>query len=60
MTQEEVFDIIYSIKNRCEALELLHQHCPKVVLIDHLMHTLIEDMFVDIQTITDGFCVVRE
>jgi len=68
MTSEEVLDLIYSIKNRCIAIELLNtlrptfdnQLSPSNHQLDCLMHTLSEDIFVDAQGILDGFCVVRD
>jgi len=63
MTSEEVLDLIYSVKNRCIVIELLNtlrptfeSHlAPTNHQLDCLMHTIIEDMAVDIQAITLGF-----
>uniref|UniRef100_A0A6H1ZTQ5 Uncharacterized protein n=1 Tax=viral metagenome TaxID=1070528 RepID=A0A6H1ZTQ5_9ZZZZ len=59
MEQQEVVNKIASIGNMCEAVQLLNAYTPKTILIEHIVHTLVEEMFIDIQEITDGFCVVN-
>ena len=55
MTTDEVLDIIFSIRNRCEIVQLLAQN--DVPSLPTFLHTLCEDNFCDCQKIIDDFCV---
>ena len=55
MSTEEVLDIIFSIRNRCEIIQLLSQN--DVPSLPTFLHTLCEDNFIDCQLIVEGFCV---
>ena len=50
---EELTELIKSIKNRCD-IYLLICHSGA----EHLLPTLLEDLYVDAQQIIDEYCVV--
>ncbi len=52
-------ELIKQIRNRCEAYLLLRS-LPNALEIDHLMPTLIEDIFEDCQELIDSHCVVKD
>jgi len=56
-TLDECIDVNYSIQNRCEAIYFLDKFVPKSFAIDHILHTLFEDNFIDIMRINEGFCI---
>ena len=58
MTRQEVLDLIYSIRNRCEIILISSRF--DIPHLDNFIHTLCEDNFLDAQIIVDGFCVEKD
>jgi len=50
----ELMELIKAIRNRCDAC--LDLHC---IGREHLLHTILEDLYDDAQTIIDEYCIER-
>ena len=51
----ELTELVRAIRNRCDIYLILKE----VVKTEHLMPTLLEDLFIDAQEIMDSYCVEK-
>ena len=53
MIDDELTEIIKAIRNRCDVVLTLIEHYGT----EHLIPTVLEDLYTDAQTIVDNYCV---
>ena len=53
MIDDELAEIIKAIRNRCDVVLTLIEHYGT----EHLIPTVLEDLYTDAQTIVDDYCV---